>query len=160
MPICYVYHSRDGHTRGVAERCASALGGERIEVRDKSGYNRVTVYLIGGFRARMGRKDPIEPKSIDVSSCDTLVVGSPVWAGKPTPAMNAALDALTGAKGKKGVAYVTCGGSPGISIELLKRGLAARGVQVKEAEVFTSRELPAGEKVQRFVETVRRVSSA
>ncbi|MDI6718696.1 MAG: NAD(P)H-dependent oxidoreductase [Methanomicrobiales archaeon] len=160
MPICYIYHSRDGHTRGVAERCASELGGERIEVRDKSGYNAVTVYLIGAFRARLGRRDPIEPKAIDVSACDTLVVGSPVWAGKPTPAMNSALDALTGARGKKGIVYVTCGGSPGVSMELLKRGLAARGVQVKKGEIFTHRDLPEGEKIQRFVETVRRVSSA
>jgi flavodoxin len=30
MNICYIYHSETGHTRGIADRCLAATGGDRI----------------------------------------------------------------------------------------------------------------------------------
>jgi hypothetical protein len=45
--------------------------------------------------------DPIEPETIDVSVSDLVVIGTPVWAFKATPAINAAIAALKGCDGKK-----------------------------------------------------------
>ncbi|HZD43403.1 MAG TPA: ArsR family transcriptional regulator [Methanomicrobiales archaeon] len=159
MPICYIYHSESGHTRTVAERCAAALGGDLIEVKDLNHYNRFTRYLVGSFRARLERQDPIEPKTIDVSGYDTIVIGSPIWAGKPTPAIDSAIKALQGAEGKKGVVYVTCGSTPGIGLELLKRWALARGVDVRETYAITEREIQQEEKVSGLIDLIRRVSS-
>ena len=40
--------------------------------------------------------DPIEPAAIDVSGSDLIVIGTPVWAFKATPAINGAIAALIG----------------------------------------------------------------
>jgi len=105
------YHSETGNTRGVVDRCHAATGGDRIEVEDLQHYSRISKYLVGAGRAAKGLADPIEPPEIDVSGCDLLVIGSPVWSGKPTPAINAAIQALKGCEGKNSILFVTCGGS-------------------------------------------------
>jgi flavodoxin len=113
MKICYIYHSETGNTRGIVDRCLAATGGDRIEVHDLQNYSRISKYLVGARRAMKGLADPIEPSSIDASDYGLVVIGSPVWGGRPTPGINAAIQVLTGCEGKKGTLFVTCGGSPG-----------------------------------------------
>jgi hypothetical protein len=74
--------------------------------------------------------DPIEPATIDVSGYDLLIVGTPVWAWKPSPAINAAVKALRGCEGKMAVIFTTCSNQPGEALPLLSSALADRGVRV------------------------------
>jgi flavorubredoxin len=83
-----------------------------------------------------GMSDPIEPAVIDVSSDDLIVIGTPVWAGRATPAINAAVTALEGCKGKKAVIFATCGGKERETLPLLKKALEAKGVTVSGEFVF------------------------
>jgi multimeric flavodoxin WrbA len=91
MTICYVFHSETGHTRRLMDRVASAAGGDKTEVKDLENYGRIMKFIRGLRRARQGVLDPIDPAEIDVSSYQVVVVGSPVWGGMPTPAINAAI---------------------------------------------------------------------
>jgi flavodoxin len=141
MKICYIYHSETGNTRGLVDRCLAATGGERIEVHDLQHYNRISRYLVGGRRAMKGLLDPIEPPTIDVSGYDLMVIGSPVWGGRPTPAINAAIQALKGCEGKKSILFVTCAGSPGECLSLMKKALEGRSVTVTASVSFTRKEL-------------------
>lgn len=129
MTICIIYHSETGNTRHVAQHIASACDGKLIEITDRTGYNRVTGFLVRCKMAMGEEKTAIEPASLDVSGFDQLVFGSPVWAFKPTPAIHAAIDALKGCEGKRATAFCTHGGKPGQSNELFQKWIEARGMK-------------------------------
>ncbi len=160
MKICYVYHSESGNTKGVADRCIATTGGDRIEVQDLAHYNRISKYIVGGRRAMKGLMDPIEPSAIDVSGFDVIVIGSPVWAGRPTPAINAAIEALKGCEGKKGVVFVTCGGSAGESTGLMKKALEEKKVQVAGTTSFTKSELHDEGKVRNLIDLIMKIGAS
>jgi multimeric flavodoxin WrbA len=155
MSVCIVYHSETGNTKKVAEYVAKATGATLIPVRDCAGYNKVTMYLLGIPRARAGDKAAIEPPMINVSAFDLVVVGSPVWAWKPTPAANAAIAALTSCEGKKGMVFATSGGMPKDTLAIMKNALEGRGVRVEGAFHFSIKELGDEKKLKEFVDTIK-----
>ena len=111
MKTSIIYHSYSGITRGIAEKIQKACGGDLIEVKPKENYSTLTAYSLGCYRAMKEECDKIEPETIDVSTSDLIVIGTPVWAFKATPATNAAIAALKGCDGKKAVIFATCGSS-------------------------------------------------
>jgi len=127
---CVIYYSYSGVTRSVAEGIRNAGGCDLIEVRTKTPYSNFTAYTTGVLRSRKGACDAIEPDEIDVSGYDLLIIGTPVWAWKPAPAINAAVNALRGCEGKMAVVFTTCINRPGEALPILTRTLAERGVTV------------------------------
>lgn len=140
MNACVVYYSYTGVTRGVARQIRNACGCDLIEVKTQKEYSTFTAYTTGVLRSRKGACDPIFPEEIDVSPYDLIIIGTPVWAWKPAPAINAAVKALSGCEGKKAAVFVTCCGQPGEALSLLKTALAARGVEVVAAIILTQEE--------------------
>jgi DNA-binding transcriptional ArsR family regulator len=127
---CVIFYSYSGITRGVAEGIRNASGCDLIEVRTKTPYSSFTAYTTGVLRSRKMACDPIEPDEIDVSAYDFLIIGTPVWAWKPSPAINAAVRALKGCEGKMAVIFTTCSNQPGEALPILSTALADRGVRV------------------------------
>ncbi|RXE56734.1 ArsR family transcriptional regulator [Methanoculleus taiwanensis] len=162
MSVCIIYHSETGNTRSVAERVARETGADLVEVKDLAGYSKAGMYLKGAPRAMRGEKADIQPESIDVSGYDTIVLGSPVWAFSPTPAVNAAIDALQGIEGKNVVVFCTSGGMPGRTLETMKAMLGERGATVRGAVALAERELKKADAVDPLIDLVRprAVSSA
>jgi hypothetical protein len=93
-----------------------------------------------------------------VSPFDLVVVGSLVWAWRPTPAANAAIAALSGCEGKKGMVFITSGGGPRDALEVLKKTLAGRGVKVEGAFHFPMNEIGDEERLAEFAGAIRRFS--
>ncbi|MDD5142047.1 metalloregulator ArsR/SmtB family transcription factor [Methanoregula sp.] len=127
---CVIYYSYSGITRHVAEGIRNASGCDLVEVRTRAAYSSFTAYTKGVLRSRKGLCDPIEPGEIDVSGYDLLIIGTPVWAWKPSPAINAAVKALRGCEGKMAVVFTTCNNQPGEALPLLRKALEERGVTV------------------------------
>jgi flavodoxin len=136
MKIRIIYNSYSGNTRRVAERLCAACGGELIGVQSKKYSFRLFAYTIGCYRAIKGMSDPIEPAIIDVSSDELIIIGTPVWAGRPTPAINGAIAALEGCRGKSAVIFATCGRNKGNSLVIMKKALGERGVTIAGEFVF------------------------
>jgi len=155
MKTSIIFNSYSGNTRGVAEKVHAALGGELIEVISKEYSSKITAYTLGCYRAMKGMSDPIEPKTIDVSADDIIVIGTPVWAGKATPAINAAVAALEGCKGKKAVIYATCGKDGGDTLPLLKKALGDRGVTVAGEFVFDRAGMKDPEKINAMIAKIQ-----
>jgi len=130
IKACVIFYSYSGITRGVAEGIRNASGCDLIEVRTKKPYTSFSVYTTGVLHSRKGTCDPIEPAVIDVSAYDLLIIGSPVWAWKPAPAINAAVQALRGCEGRMAVIFTTCSNQPGEALPLIGKALADRGVKV------------------------------
>lgn len=127
---CVIFYSYSGITRGVAEGIGEAGGCDLIEVKTRNPYSSFSVYTTGVLHSRKEACDPIEPEVIDVSGYDILIIGTPVWAWKPSPAINAAVRALTGCEGKMAVIFTTCSNQPGEALPLLRKALSDRGVRV------------------------------
>jgi NADPH-dependent FMN reductase len=160
MAVCYVFHSETGHTQRLMDQVASAAGGDKIEVKDLENYGRIMKYIRGGRRARQGLLDPIDPSEIDVTKYNAVVIGSPVWAGMPTPAINSAIKSLKGAEGKKAIIVVTCGGNPGQSTEMIQKALEAKKMTISGSMVFTVKDLRDQERVNSLIELVKKADAA
>lgn len=130
ISACVIFYSYSGITRRVAEGIRNASGCDLIEVKTRNPYTSFSAYTTGVLRSRKMECDPIEPAEIDVSGYDFLIIGTPVWAWKPTPAINGAVRALRGCEGKMAVIFTTCSTQPGEALPILSRALADRGVRV------------------------------
>jgi flavodoxin len=159
MKTCIIYNSWSGNTRSVAERVHAACGGKLIEVKSHEYSSRLTAYTIGCFRAMKGMCDPIEPAIIDVSSDDLIVIGTPVWAGRATPAINAAVAALVGCGGKSAVIFATCGGKERETLPILKKALEAKGVTVSGEFVFDKNGVKDPDRINVMISTIKTTGS-
>jgi flavodoxin len=82
-----VFYSRTGNARWVAETVAAQIGADTEEIVDKKKRGGVLGYLGGGSDARRGKKTEIEPTKRSPADYDLIVIGSPIWAGRATPAI-------------------------------------------------------------------------
>ena len=142
MKICIIYHSETGNTRHVAQHIASVTIDSRlVEVNDRAEHSALTRFLMQCKVAVSEDKTPIEPSRLDVKEYDLLVFGSPVWAFKPTPAIDTIIDTLTGCENKRAVAFVTCGGLPGQSKEVFKKWIEGRGMRFMGFESINQQDI-------------------
>jgi flavodoxin len=80
MKSAVIYCSRSGKTRQVAKRIAEQLDGDMIEIVGKKRYRGPFGFILAGAHASRKKLPEIEPVQADLSTYDTLVIGSPVWA--------------------------------------------------------------------------------
>ncbi len=159
MKTCIIFHSYTGITRGVAEKVKAACDGELIGVEPRQKYSKLTAYAIGCLRARRGDADPIDREVIDAGICDVIVLGTPVWAFKPTPAINGAISALQNCNGKSAVVFATCGGQAGDPTSLMRKALEAKGVKVVAEFVFNKNDVTDEKKIAELVDAVKSAGS-
>lgn len=161
MKICIIYHSETGNTRHVAQHLASACSAERlIEVLDRSEYTRLTRFVSRCANARGEKVTPISPSVIDVTPYDVIVLGSPVWAFKPTPVIHAAIGALTGHAGKTAIGFFTHGGMPGATEETFTRWCEQRWLKVAGTATIHMNDIENEKKTQDLVALVRAAGTA
>ena len=154
MKTSIIYYSYSGITRGIAEKIQKSCGGDLVEVKSKENYSAITAYTLGCYRAMKEECDPIEPGTIDVSASDLIVIGTPVWAFKATPAINAAIAALKGCDGKKAVIFATCGSSAKDTLPILKKALEAKGVNVVGQHILTRKEIGENQTIRVLIDSV------
>ncbi|NTW93023.1 MAG: ArsR family transcriptional regulator [Methanoregulaceae archaeon] len=155
MKTAIIFHSYTGITRGIAEEIQAGCRGDLIEVKPRQDYTKLTAYTIGCLRARRGEGDPTDPRSIDVSPYDLIVIGTPVWAWKPTPVTNAAIRALRGCEGKPAVIFATCGGQAGDTLDVMRKELEAKGVCVQGESALTRKDCADPQKVAALIDLVK-----
>lgn len=87
MKSLVVYYTRTGNARFVAETIAAEIGADVEEVIDLKKRTGALGYLSGGSDARRGKETEISPTKKLPSEYDLVIVGTPVWAGRPAPAI-------------------------------------------------------------------------
>jgi flavodoxin len=155
MTTAIIFHSYTGITRGIAKKIQAACDGDLIEVKPRQNYTKLTAYTLGSLRARSEESDPIEPNSIEVAGHDLIVIGTPVWAWKPTPAVNGAIRALKGCEGKPAVIFATCDAQAGDTLVTMRKALEKKGVHVQSEAVLTRRDCGDPQKVNALIELVK-----
>ena len=66
--------------------------------------------------ARFKKRCLIDDVQYDASGYDAVVIGSPVWAFAPVPAVNTFLDKVTGLSNKKVIILLTSGSGTGVDM--------------------------------------------
>ena len=101
MKKLFLYYSLTGNGEFLASKMESK-GYEIKRVIEKKKMPKAFFFkiLAGGFRAGMNQVGKLIDYNPDMSEYDEIVVGSPIWNGRTTPAINAVLK-LTDFKDKK-----------------------------------------------------------
>ena len=116
MKTAVIFYSFEGNCALVAKAIKDALNADIFEIKTRDGKKRTgsAKYVWGGFQVITRKKPELEPLSIDINTYDLIVLGTPVWASSPTPAMLSFLS-KTEITGKK-IALFCChaGGKGGV----------------------------------------------
>lgn len=86
MKAIVIYYSLEGHTQIVAKEIARELNCDIFKLKPQKPYPNkgFKKYFFGGFAA-MTRKTPKLESLPEIENYDTIILGTPIWAGKPTP---------------------------------------------------------------------------
>jgi len=87
MKALVVYYSRTGNTKFVAEKIAQELGADIEEIIDKKNRFGLINYLRAGGDAFRRKKAEIAETNKNPSEFDLVVVGTPNWVSRPSPAI-------------------------------------------------------------------------
>ncbi|HXK77852.1 MAG TPA: flavodoxin [Oscillospiraceae bacterium] len=87
MGTLVVYFSLDGDTEFIAKKIAETLDAEIIalNIRKKYPAKGFFKYFCGGKSVLFGEKPKLTNKKINLSRYETMIIGTPVWAGSYTP---------------------------------------------------------------------------
>ena len=128
-----VYYSRTANTRKVAGIIAEKKDAQLLEVRDHKNRSGAVGFFIGGFDAIRGKKTDISYDDVNLDDYDTVYIGTPVWASKPTPAIVEFIGE-NDFSGHDIVTFATMGGSGGDStIKSMNELVSAKGGNVKRS---------------------------
>ncbi|MDR3247603.1 MAG: flavodoxin [Treponema sp.] len=115
MKTAVVYYSYDGSTVAVAEFLKNSLQADvfRVETQDEKKRGGLAKYIWGGRQVFTNAKPDLKPLAFNPADYDLLIIGGPVWASSPAPAL---VSYLSSAKlGGKKLALFLCskGGNKG-----------------------------------------------
>lgn len=116
MKILIVYYSYSGNTDRVAKLWAEKLKAKgEVALQRLNPKNEITGFGAQCRAAFTGKRAQLEDGiSYDVSPYDLVIIGCPVWAFAPVPAMNTYLDKVNGLHGKKAAVLLTSGSGIGV----------------------------------------------
>jgi len=145
MKSLVLYYSRTGNTRRVAKKIASLLGAEEEEIKDVKKRSGFLGYVGAGIDALFSKPTQIAPLAHNVADFDLIVIGTPVWAGRMTPAVRTFLQ-RSELRGKKVALFCTTGG---IGVEGTIKGMVKLipGAEYLGSLSFTAAELLSKERV-------------
>lgn len=120
MKAIVVYYSHDGNTDFVAKKIADTLGADLLRLEAKKAYpnGKFSKFLWGGKSVIFNEKPELLPYDFLPDEYDTVILGSPVWAGSYTPPIATFLQnhSLSGKK----IALFACHGGGGTDRCFLK----------------------------------------
>ena len=110
MKSLVVFYSLTGKTKLVAQAIAEALKATLLEIKEtKPRKLGPFIYLTGGLAALMNRRSEINPVDVDLEQHERIFIGSPIWASRPTPAVNSFIY-QTNFEGRDIIPFFTMGG--------------------------------------------------
>lgn len=135
MKTLIIYYSQHGSTEVVARTLAKELKTDILEVTDlknRSGFKNKLTSCIDSIKET---KTEIAPSEVDLTEYNSIYIGTPTWAGKPTPAIITLIDRCN-LRGKDLYLFATMTGRGGqATVDRMAEKVKARGARV--IETFT-----------------------
>ena len=118
MKTAIIYYSYDGNCAFAAQIMKDATKADVFEIKtvDSKRRNGFLKIVWGGMQVVLKKKPAIHPLPVNTDAYDLVVLGTPVWAGSPAPAMVSFLDGKK-ITGKKIALFCCHGGGKGTIFE-------------------------------------------
>jgi flavodoxin len=130
MKPLVLFYSLTGKTKLVATGIGKALKAEVKEVEEEKKRSLLGAYLTGSFSAIKEKCSKIKPVNLNWKNFDLIFIGTPVWASKPVPAINAIISAMD-LSGKNVVLFATLANSGDQeAIRVLTKAVELKGGKV------------------------------
>jgi flavodoxin len=96
MKTAVAFYSLDGSTRVAAQAIAERLGADVFELEEKKKRVKTPMMFIGGgFAAIFGVRSRLQDTFADrMGEYERILIGTPIWASRPVPAVNGFVHAL------------------------------------------------------------------
>jgi flavodoxin len=151
MKTAIVYYSFEGNCaltartlKGILE--AAPFNGKadiyEIKTADAKKRTGFSKYVWGGSQVFMRRKPALLPMAFEPAPYDLIILGTPVWAGSPAPAMVSFLD-KSELGGKRTALFCCHAGGKGKALEKF-RALASGAVTAGELDLRNPASAPEG----------------
>jgi flavodoxin len=141
MKTLVVYYTKSGWTEKIAQEIGKLTKGELRKIVEIKSRNGILGFIRSGFEAVRGALSELRPMDFNLSNYDQVFLGTPVWAGSPTPAVNSFI-AEADFKGKKVVLFLIMGGERyERPLSLLKEKIRAKGGKVAGSFAISSSRL-------------------
>lgn len=111
MKTLVLYYTRTGRTQYLAQAMAEVLAADCEPLNDTQDYSGLWGFLSGGRDALRGKVATLKPVQAVMARYDLIVIGQPVWAAQPVPAVRALLDTTDAFAHKPVALFVTYDGS-------------------------------------------------
>jgi flavodoxin len=131
MKTLITYYSYSGITEKVIGIFKEVLEKRsELKIQRLKPKEEITSFFAQCMAARFKKRCEIEEALFDASSFDTIIIGLPVWAFAPTPAINTYLDKVGGLNNKKLIVLLTSGSGAGVKtcFKYISDLLHAKGV--------------------------------
>ncbi len=92
MRTLVIYYTRTGNAKFAAETIAAEIGADIEEVVDLKNRQGRLAFLPNGRDAMQGKETQIAETKRTATDYDLVIIGQPVWAGSPTPAIRSYLN--------------------------------------------------------------------
>jgi flavodoxin len=110
MSKIFIYYSLTGNGDIVANYLKKQkVSIRKVNIKDKMPKSFVGRIIVGGYLAGISAKAKLLDFDSDIKKYDEVIIGSPIWNGRLTPAINSVLDLLD-LKNKK-ITFILCSGS-------------------------------------------------
>jgi flavodoxin len=120
MKSLVVYYSRSGNAKFVAETIAKELGSDIEEIVDLKKRLGKLGYFEAGTDANRGKETKIAPQKLSPTDYGLIVVGGPVWAWSPPPAIRTYIHKNNGLSGRKVALFFTQDGPKPYAVDKTK----------------------------------------
>jgi flavodoxin len=119
MKSLVVYYTRTGNAKFVSEVVAKQLGADIEEVVDQKKRSGPIGWINAGKDAKQENEAQINPTKYNPADYELIVIGTPVWAWRPTPAIRSYIK-KNDFSGKKVALILTCDGGPKEALDRTK----------------------------------------
>jgi len=155
METIVLYYSRTKKTSEAAKTLAEEVSADIIEIEDLKNRLGPLNYITASADAMREIKTNIKPSMIDISKYGLIYIGTPVWAGKPAPAIITLIDKCN-FQGKDVILFATLGGSGGRkTIDRMREKIEVRGGRMVTSFLIKTagkKMFEIGEEVKKTVE--------
>jgi len=144
MKTLITYYSYSGITAKVVDIFSEVLQKKGdVKIQRLKPKKEITSFAGQCLAARFGKRCELEDGILfDAGAYDTVIIGLPVWAFAPTPAVNTYLDNVSSLGGKKAIVLVTSGSGAGVNMcfKAIRRILENKGASaIKEINIPNAR---------------------
>jgi flavodoxin len=121
LKLAVIYYSFDGNCALVAEAIKNRFNADVFAIKtvDEKKRTGLGKYIWGGRQVFQHTKPELKPLGVDMDAYDLIILGAPVWAGSPAPAMVSFLS-RTPLSGRKTAVFCCHAGGKGKALEKFK----------------------------------------